>query len=86
MVSKGKIIIATVFLFAIEIANVAVFADESATSQNNRKPSRRIIQVKSEQLKKDLDSGKNFVLIDVGGRTNIKLVICPKASTFRNAN
>jgi rhodanese-related sulfurtransferase len=79
MVSKGKIIIATVFLFAIEIANVAVFADEPATSQNNRKPSRRIIQVKSEQLKKDLDSGKNFVLIDVRGPDEYKIGHLPKS-------
>jgi len=79
MVSKVKIIIFTVFLFAIEIANVAVFADESATSQNNKKSSYLITQVKSKQLKNDLDSGKNFVLIDVRGSDEYKIGHLPKS-------
>ena len=79
MVSKAKMIIVTVFLFAIGIANVAVFADESTTHQNNKKPSRLLKQVKSEQLKKDLDSGKNFVLIDVRGPDEYKIGHLPKS-------
>ena len=70
---KVKIAIVMVFLFAIAIANVAVFDDESTTPQDNKKSSLRIAQVKLDQLKNDLDSGKNFVLIDVRGPDEYKI-------------
>ena len=51
MVFKEKIIIVIVFLFAIGTANVAVIADESTTTQNKKKSSYLITQVKLDQLK-----------------------------------
>ena len=79
MVFKIKIIIVTVFLFAIGIANIAVIADESTTLKNNKKSSYLITQVKLDQLKNDLDSGKNFVLIDVRGPDEYKIGHLPKS-------
>ena len=79
MVSKVKIIIVTVFLFAIVIASVAFFAEEPTTPQNNKKSSYLITQVKLDQLKKDLDSEKKFVLIDVRGPDEYKIGHLPKS-------
>ena len=79
MIWKAKIAIVTILLYAFGIANLAVFAEESNEPQNNKKPSYLITQVKLDQLKNNLDSGKNFVLIDVRSPDEYKIGHLPKS-------
>lgn len=79
MVSKVKIIIVTFFFFLIGITHIPILADEVTNPQNNTKPSYLIPQIKTDQLKNGLESGKIFVLIDVRGEDEYKIGHLPKS-------
>jgi rhodanese-related sulfurtransferase len=61
--NKNRIIIISI-LFAVLAASVTVFAGGKTIPQIIGEAKSQIIEVKVEEIKNDIDAGKNFVLLD----------------------